>query len=97
MLEYQGVSAVDVTAGASGNSRTANSGAATTTTATELIFGAATVATVVKGAGSGFTSRIIASDGDNAEDRVGTTKSSDRATAPLKPSGAWVRRMVAFK
>src|SRR6266852_8182172 len=97
ILEYQGVSAVDVTAGASGNSRTANSGAATTTTANELIFGAATVATTVKGAGSGFTSRIITSDGDNAEDRVVTTKGSYSATAPLNPSGAWVMQMVAFK
>jgi hypothetical protein len=97
ILEYQGVSAVDVTAGASGNSRTANSGAATTTTANELIFGAATVATSVKGAGSGFTSRIITSDGGNAEDRVVTTTGSYSATAPLKPSGAWVTQMVAFK
>ena len=97
ILEYQGLSAVDVTAGASGNSRTANSGPATTTTATELIFGAATVTTSVKGTGSGFTSRIITSDGDNAEDRVVTTKGSYSATAPLKPSGAWVMQMVAFK
>src|SRR5260370_29266339 len=98
ILEYQGVGAVDVTAGASGNSGTANSGVATTTSASELIFGAATVATVVTGAGSGFTSRIItSSDGDNAEDRVVTTKGSYSATAPLNPSGAWVMQMVAFK
>jgi hypothetical protein len=98
ILEYQGVSAVDVTAGASGNSGMANSGTATTTTANELIFGAATVATTVTGAGSGFTSRIItALDGDNAEDQVVTTTGSYSATAPLSPSGAWVMQMVAFK
>jgi hypothetical protein len=98
ILEYQGVSAVDVTAGASGNSGTANSGPATTTTANELIFGAATVGTAVTGAGSGFTSRIItSSDGDNAEDRVVTTTGSYSATAPLSLSGAWVMQMVAFK
>src|SRR5712692_2418408 len=97
ILEYQGVSAVDVTAGASGNSGTANSGSATTTMANELIFGAATVATGVTGAGSGFTTRIITSqDGDNAEDEVVTTKGSYSATAPLSPSGAWVMQMVAF-
>ena len=45
ILEYQGVSTVDVTAGASGSSATASSGAATTTVANELIFGANTVAT----------------------------------------------------
>src|SRR5216684_963955 len=98
ILEYQGVSAVDVTAGASGNRGTANSGAATTTTASELIFGAATVASVVTGAGNGFTSRIITpSDGDDAEDRVVTTTGSYSATAPLSPSAAWVMQMVAFK
>src|SRR4029077_17848568 len=40
ILEYRGVTTLDVTAGASGNSATANSGAATTTVANELIFGA---------------------------------------------------------
>src|ERR1039458_3449312 len=42
ILEYRGVSVLDVTAGASGNSASANSGAATTTSANELIFGANT-------------------------------------------------------
>src|SRR5258708_7723067 len=98
ILEYQGVNAVDVTAGASGDRGAANSGAATTTTATAVIFGAATVATVWPGAGRRFTSRIItSSDGDNAEDRVVTTTGSYSATAPLSPSAAWVMQMVAFK
>jgi hypothetical protein len=97
ILEYQGVSVVDVKAGASGNSTTANSGSATTTIANELIFGAATVSTVVTGAGAGFTTRIITSqDGDNAEDEVVTTKGTYSATAPLSPSGAWVMQMVTF-
>src|SRR5262249_44239699 len=39
-LEYQGLVALDVIAGASGNSISASSGTATTTTANELIFGA---------------------------------------------------------
>jgi hypothetical protein len=55
ILEYQGVTALDVTAGASGSSTAASSGAATTTSANELIFGAATVATGNAAAGSGFT------------------------------------------
>jgi hypothetical protein len=97
ILEYRGVSALDVTAGASGNSATASSGAATTTVANELIFGANTVATTST-AGSGFTARIITSpDGDVAEDKVVTTAGSNTATAPLSSSGPWVMQMVTFK
>ena len=59
ILEYRGVTTLDVTAGASGSSAAANSGAATTTSANELIFGANMVATSTRAAGSGFTSRII--------------------------------------
>ena len=70
ILEYRGVTTLDVTAGASGNSAAASSGAATTTSANELIFGADTVFTGNAAAGSGFTSRIItAPDGDIAEER----------------------------
>jgi hypothetical protein len=86
ILEYRGVSALDVTAGASGNSATASSGAATTTVATTST------------AGSGFTARIITSpDGDVAEDKVVTTAGSNTATAPLSSSGPWVMQMVTFK
>jgi len=98
ILEYRGVTAVDVTAGASGNSATSSSGAATTTSASELIFGANTVATTTRAAGSGFRSRIITSpDGDNAEDRVVTATGSYSATAPLTSSGPWVMQLVTFK
>jgi hypothetical protein len=97
ILEYRGVSTLDVTAGASGNSATASSGAATTTVANELIFGANTVATTST-AGSGFTARIITSpDGDVAEDKIVTAAGSNSATAPLSPSGPWVMQMVTFK
>ena len=97
ILEYTGVSAVDVTSGASGNSATSNSGAAQTKVASELIFGANTVATATGAAGSGFTSRVITSpDGDIAEDRVVTTAGSNSATATLTSSGAWVMQMVTF-
>jgi hypothetical protein len=96
ILEYKGVSTLDVTAGASGNSATASSGAATTTAANELIFGANTVGTT-SSVGSGFTSRIITSpDGDLAEDKIVTTAGSNSATAPLS-SGPWVMQMATFK
>jgi hypothetical protein len=98
ILEYRGVSAVDVTAGASGSSTAANSGTATTTSANELIFGAATVGTGVKAAGAGFTSRIITRpDGDNAEDKTVTATGSYSAACSVAPSGTWVAQMVAFK
>ena len=98
ILEYQGVTTVDVTAGASGSGTSANSGAATITSASELIFGANMVATTTKAAGSGFTSRIITNpDGDIAEDKVVTTAGSNSATATLSSSGPWVMQMVTFK
>ena len=97
ILEYKGVNAVDVTAGASGSSTAANSGTATTTVASELIFGANMVATTTGAAGSGFTSRVITSpDGDIAEDKVVTTAGSNSATATLTSSGPWVMQMVTF-
>ena len=98
ILEYRGVTTLDVTAGASGNSAAANSGAATTTSANELILGANTVATVTATAGSGFTARIITSpDGNVAEDKIVTTAGSNSATAALNGSGPWVMQMVTFR
>jgi len=98
ILEYRGVTTVDVVAGASGSSTTANSGSATTTAANELIVGANTVATLTSGPGSGFTTRIITSpDGDIAEDRVVASVGSYSATAPLSSAGPWVMQMVTFK
>ena len=97
ILEYRGVTALDVTAGTSGNSASASSGAATTTSANELIFGANTVSTLNGAAGSGFTSRIITTpDGDIAEDKIVTTAGSNSATATLTGSGPWVMQMVTF-
>ena len=51
ILEYRGVTTLDVTAGASGNSTAASSGAATTTSANELIFGANTGSDADQGGG----------------------------------------------
>jgi hypothetical protein len=97
ILEYYGVTTLDVTAGATGSSATASSGAATTTSANELIFGANTVFTTNGAAGSGFTSRIITSDGDIAEDKIVNIAGSNSATATLTSAGPWVMQMVTFK
>jgi hypothetical protein len=97
ILEYRGVTTLDVVAGASGNSASASSGAATTTSANELIFGADMVYTTTGAAGSGFTSRIITSpDSDLAEDEVVTAAGSNSATATLTSSGPWVMQMATF-
>ncbi len=98
ILEYRGVTTLDAMAGASGSGTAANSGAATTTSANELIFGASMVATTTKTAGTGFTRRIITSpDGDIAEDKVVATAGSNSAAATLSSSGPWVMQMVTFK
>ena len=100
ILEYSGAdptNPVDVTAAGSGNSAASSSGSATTTNATDLIFGANTV-TTISGVGTGFTRRILTSpDGDLAEDKMVTATGSYSATAPLMPSGRWIMQMVAFR
>ena len=101
ILEYSGLdttSPLDQTAGASGKSATPSSGSATTKFASELIFGANTVFTGNKAAGTGFVARIITSpDSDLAEDEIVTAKASYSATATLGSSGAWVMQMATFK
>ena len=101
ILEYRGLdyfNPVDVTAAATGTNAASNSGAATTTNANDLIFGANIVATLTKGSGTNFTKRMITSpDGDIAEDRVVTTAGSYSASASLSSAGPWIMQMVAFK
>jgi fibronectin type 3 domain-containing protein len=100
ILEYSGIStteAFDVSAAAIGSSTSANSGLATTTGASDLLFGADDTITATDGGGLGFTSRIVTNpDGDIAEDA--TVSAGDyAATAPISPSGAWIMQLVAFK
>jgi hypothetical protein len=101
ILEYRGTDTnnpVDVVGDGSGTSKTSSSSAATTTNATDLIFGANTVSTLTTRAGSGFTKRLLtAPDGDIAEDQMVTTTGAYSATAPLSSSGPWVMQMVAFR
>jgi hypothetical protein len=100
ILEYSGLdptSPFDVAAGASGNGSSASSGSATTNFASELIFGADMANTATQGPGAGFTSRIITSDGDIAEDEIVSATGSYAATAPLISSGPWVMQEATFK
>jgi len=101
ILEYKGAdpnTPVDMTAASNGSSATSSSGSATTTNASDLIFGANYVATLTSGPGSGSTERILTSpDGDIAEDQMVTSTGSYSATATLSSSGWWVMQMVAFR
>jgi hypothetical protein len=98
ILEYSGISALDVAAGASGSGTTSNSGSATTTAANELIFGANMVSTDTRAAGTGFASRTITHiDSDIAEDMIVTVAGTYSATASLGTSGNWIMQMATFK
>jgi hypothetical protein len=100
ILEYSGIattSPLDVTAAAIGSSSFASSGAATTTNANDLIFGADLTLDITLGAGSGFTSRVITvPDSDIAEDRIVTATGSYSATASVSAS-PWIMQMAAFR
>lgn len=101
ILEYSGAdhnNPVDVTAANVGSSTLSNSGSATTTNATDLIFGANLVQTLTTGPGVGFTNRILTvPDGDIAEDKSVSATGSYVATAPVSPAGSWIMQMVAFR
>src|SRR5262249_1697425 len=99
ILEYSGLDQTnpfDVSHSAGGSTAQANSGAATTNVARELIVGGGTTSGCFSGAGSGFTARIITEpDCDVAEDRTVTTAGSYSAIAPQ--AGNWVMQMATFK
>ena len=101
ILEYSGAdlaNPVDVTAAQKGNSPTCRSGGASTTSPTDLIFGANTLETWTSNAGPGFTWRINAyPDGEIAEDRTVTATGTYGASASLITSGRWIMQMVAFR
>ena len=99
VLEYSGLDTLnplDKTAGAAGSGTTASSGAATTTSANELIFGAGMTIFRYTGAGTGFAPRIITTpDADIAEDQTVSATGSYSATAPNSGSN-WVMQMATF-
>jgi hypothetical protein len=100
VLEYSGADTtnpLDVTAAAVGTGTTGNSGAATTTSANELVFGAGMTFDIYNAAGSGFTNRVITNFGDIAEDKSVTATGTYGATAPMRSSAAWVMQMATFR
>lgn len=102
ILEYKGVSALDVTSGASGSSGSntvVSSGAASTAVANELIFGAGMINGAFSGPGASFNKEVITTRGDIAEDRTVSSTGSYSATGVLGPYGSqnWVMQMATFK
>lgn len=100
ILEYSGADTanpLDGAVGAMGNGSTAGSGSLTTTAANDLLVAGNMVQQTTKGAGTGFTSRIITSpDGDIAEDRLAGAAGSYSATASIS-GGQWIMQLAAFK
>ncbi len=99
ILEYGGLDTsvpLDKSVGAAGTGTTANSGTVSTTTASELIFGAGTSGTKFTAAGSGFTSRMINLYGNIAEDKTVASTGSYNATA-TDASGVWVMQVATFR
>jgi hypothetical protein len=99
ILEYSNIATVDpldVTAAAIGSGSMADSGAATTHAANELIFGANTIQERTSGPGAVFTPRITTSNFQIAEDRIVNVAGAYNASAPVQP-GAWIMQMAAFK
>ena len=84
-----------MSAASSGNSATSSSGSASTTNATDLIFGANVATSLTSGPGSGFTQRLLTSpDGDIAEDEMVTVMGSygppRRSVPPRRGSCRWL-------
>ena len=100
VLEYSGLDTatpLDVTAGAAGTGASTSSGAATTTSANELIFGAGTTAGTFGGSGTGFVTRIITPDSDIAQDKTVSSTGSYSALGTQTYSSPWVMQMVTFR
>jgi hypothetical protein len=97
ILEYAGVSTLDVTASATGNSATPSCGPVTTTAASELVFATDTAGPSNSGPGAGYTQRVIDAFGSLAEDEIASSTGSYSASASLQSSGDWVIQMATFK
>jgi Fibronectin type III domain len=98
ILEYSGVNALDKAASANGTSKTASSGNVTTTQANDLLFGACYNFGTTKGPGSGYTSRLLTSDSDLAEDRIVSSAGAYAATASVSGGSGndWVMQLATF-
>jgi len=100
IAEYSGTDPtqpVDIVKTGTGSSAMSDSGTVTTTNANDLLVGANYVISYTTAAGSGYTNRVISTDGNLLEDRIVAATGSYNATAPMSLSGAWIMQLVAFR
>jgi len=98
--EYHGAdltNPLDGIVGATGYSANMDSGALTTTNASDLLIGASYVANHTTGPGDQFNQRLLNENGNILEDRTVTSTGSYDATAPLDSAGWWIMQLAAFK
>ena len=99
IVEYSGLDVanpLDTSVGSSGSSIPADSGAITTNSANDLIFGAGTITTAFKSSGPGFAMELLNGLGDIVEDEFVNATGRYNATATFT-SGSWVMQMAAFR
>ncbi len=100
IFEYAGLDAtnpLDVIAGASGTSFTANSGSVSTNFASELVFASDTVESKTLNPGAGYIPVLLTSFFDIAEHTIPSQKGKFTPTAKLDASTNWVMQTAAFK
>jgi len=101
IAEYSGLdptTPLDKTASAAGSGTTASAGPVTTTSANEVIVGAAYFAGLSTGAGSGYTLRLQSDPELNMlEDQIVSSIAAYSATAPQDASDLWVMSMATFR
>ena len=101
VAEYAGIDPlqpVDATAAAQGAGLTSDSGAVTTTFATDLLVGANLLAGAATTApGPGYTTRLLSAPGNLLEEQGVTTAGSYDAAATAAASSAWIMQLVAFR
>jgi hypothetical protein len=97
IVEYKGVSKLDAGSAASGNSAQMNSGAARTTSAPELLFGANNMEDWTTSPGVGYTERIQTYWGNIVEDEIVSVAGTYKAQAIQSPAAGWIMQLATFK
>jgi glucose/arabinose dehydrogenase/chitodextrinase len=101
IAEYSGLDALnpfDATSSSSGTGVTANSGSVTTTSPSELLFGAGMTTGAFTASSAGFTTRIITPiDADIVNDRHVTSAGTYSAGATQSGASSWVMQVATFR
>jgi hypothetical protein len=101
VVEYSGLDPtepLDAKSSKTGNDKSSTSGPVTTTYGRELLFAAGTTESHsgYDVGGTGFTARLVTTEGNIAEDRFVDAPGTYSADAPLVESGEWVFQLATF-